>query len=291
MFSVVIPLYNKELSIRNTILSVLNQSYQNFEIVVVNDGSTDGSIDVINNIEDTRIRIIHQSNQGVSTARNKGIKESKYEWIAFLDGDDLWENNHLEEIINMMEIYPNEKVFVTSFEYSDKRKLFKHNRDRSVFIIDNYFKEAIDEILIWTSIIVLNKECIEKVNGFNPILKRGEDVDLWGRVSKKFNIVKSNKVTAIYRVDAENRTSLSKDLESTHVYYLNLSNTINNYEFIYYQEILFQRLFSYLKSFYILCFFKLLLKHKEIKTFDFIVFVFNMIKSKFNYKKSKNFNF
>lgn len=291
MFSVVIPLYNKELSIRNTILSVLNQSYQNFEIVVVNDGSTDGSIDVINNIEDTRIRIIHQSNQGVSTARNKGIKESKYEWIAFLDGDDLWENNHLEEIINMMEIYPNEKVFVTSFEYSDKRKLFKHNRDRSVFIIDNYFKEAIDEILIWTSIIVLNKECIEKVNGFNPILKRGEDVDLWGRVSKKFNIVKSNKVTAIYRVDAENRTSLSKDLESTHVYYLNLSNTINNYEFIYYQEILFQRLFSYLKSFYIFCFFKLLLKHKEIKTFNFIVFVFNIIKSKFNYKKSKNFNF
>lgn len=280
MFSVVIPLYNKELSIRNTILSVLNQSYQNFEIVIINDGSTDGSVDILNTIKDKRIRLIHQKNQGVSTARNNGIKEAKYEWIAFLDGDDLWGKNHLEEIINMMKIYPHEKVFVTSFEYSDKRKLFKHSRDSNIFLIDNYFKEAVDEVLIWTSVIVLSKECIVKVKGFNPILKRGEDVDLWGRVSKKFNIVKSNKITAIYRVDAENRTSLSKDLKSTHVYYFDFNNVENDYEFIYYQQILFQRLFSYLKYFYIICFFNLLLRYKEIKIFDFISFIFNIIKTK-----------
>lgn len=289
MFSVVIPLYNKELSIRNTILSVLNQSYQDFEIIVINDGSTDNSVEVINNIQDNRIRVIHQENKGVSLARNHGITQAKYEWVAFLDGDDLWENNHLEEIMNMMEIYPDEKVFVTSFEYSDKRKIFKHDRNSRIFIIDNYFKEAIDETLIWTSIIVLNKECIAKVKGFNPILKRGEDMDLWVRVSKNYNIVKSAKITAIYRIDAENRTNLSKELKSTHVYYFDFSNTISEYEFIYYQEVLFQRLFSYLKSFYILCFIKLLLRHKEINFFDFLIFAFNIVKHKIFHQKIKNF--
>lgn len=289
MFSVVIPLYNKELSIRNTILSVLNQSYQDFEIIVINDGSTDNSVKIINNIQDHRIRIIHQENEGVSSARNHGITQAKYEWIAFLDGDDLWENNHLEEIMNMMEIYPDEKVFVTSFEYSDKRKIFKHDRNSCIFIIDNYFKEAVDEILIWTSIIVLNKECIAKVKGFNLILKRGEDMDLWARVSKNYNIVKSAKITAIYRIDAENRTNLSKELKSTHVYYFDFSNTISEYEFIYYQEVLFRRLFSYLKSFYILCFIKLLLRHKEIKFFDFLIFAFNIVKHKIFHQKIKNF--
>src|SRR5690554_5521626 len=97
MFSVVIPLYNKELSISNTIQSVLDQTFQNFEIVIVNDGSTDNSVKEVEKFDDKRIRLIHQENQGVSAARNRGIKEARYEWIAFLDGDDLWEKEHLEE--------------------------------------------------------------------------------------------------------------------------------------------------------------------------------------------------
>ena len=112
MFSVVIPLYNKEESIFNTIKSVLKQSCQNFEIIVVNDGSTDRSVDAVKAINDERIRLIHQENQGVSAARNRGINESRYEWIAFLDGDDLWESNHLEEIVKMMNTFPNEKVYL-----------------------------------------------------------------------------------------------------------------------------------------------------------------------------------
>src|SRR5690606_20866460 len=129
MFSVVIPLYNKELSIRNTIQSVLNQSYQNFEILIINDGSVDGSVDIVKNIKDERIRLNHQNNKGVYSARNKGIQEAKSEWIAFLDGDDLWEINHLEEVIKTMKVHPTEKVYVTSFQYSDPRKMYKHKRN------------------------------------------------------------------------------------------------------------------------------------------------------------------
>jgi len=91
MFSVVIPLYNKERSVKNTIESVLNQTFQDFEVIVVNDGSTDNSLEVVKSFNDERIRIINQKNSGVSSARNRGIKEAKYEWIAFLDADDLWE--------------------------------------------------------------------------------------------------------------------------------------------------------------------------------------------------------
>ena len=282
-FSVVIPLYNKGQSIVNTVLSVLNQSYQNFEIVIINDGSTDSSVDAVKTINDERIRLIHQENQGVSAARNRGIKEACYEWIAFLDGDDLWEVNHLEEIIKMMATFPNEKVYVTSFEFSDKRKMFKHERKSSIFKIDNYFKEAIKENLLWTSIVVVHAQCFIDVGGFNVNLNRGEDLDLWARLAKKYNIIKSVVITAIYRIDAENRTSLSKDLKRTHIYYFDISNTTDIYELEYYKSMLFLRLLAYLSCFNFLCFFMLLRKYRDINLMEFLIFVYNIYRKKFNH--------
>src|SRR5690606_27197086 len=95
MFSIVIPLYNKELSVGNTIHSVLNKRFQDFEVLLVNDGSTDNSANAVEKINDARIRLITQTNLGVSAARNRGITEAKFEWIAFLVSDDLWLENHL----------------------------------------------------------------------------------------------------------------------------------------------------------------------------------------------------
>lgn len=279
-FSVVIPLYNKEQSIVNTLLSVLNQSYQSFEIVIINDGSTDSSVDAVKTIKDERVRLINQKNKGVSAARNKGIQESKYEWIAFLDGDDLWEMNHLKEVIKMMNLFPYNKIYVTSFEYSDKREMYKNERKSSIFKIEDYFKEAIDEILLWTSIVVLHKECVEKVGGFNINLNRGEDLDLWARLAKNYRIIKSTKITAIYRVDAENRTNLSKKLKNTHVYYFNFEKYDNDNEFNYHQQVLFNTLFSYMKALYFLCFFKLLLHHNSMGYISFLKFACTRIKNK-----------
>src|SRR5699024_6424946 len=101
MFSIVIPLYNKELSITNTLQSVLNQTFTDFEVVIVNDGSTDNSVEKVEAFNDPRIRLIHQANAGVSAARNKGIEEANYDWISFLDADDLWMENHLSILKNM----------------------------------------------------------------------------------------------------------------------------------------------------------------------------------------------
>lgn len=260
-FSVVIPLYNKEQSIVNTLLSVLKQSYQNFEIVVIDDGSTDNSVDAVKTINDERIRLINQENQGVSAARNRGIREAKYEWIAFLDGDDIWESDHLEEIIKMRNIVPNEKVYVTSFEYSDKRTMYKHKRNSSIFKIENYFSEVMRERLIWTSIVVVNKSCFEKVGYFNIKLNRGEDLDLWARLSKHFTIIKSEKVTAIYNL--EETLSLTK---SRSVYQNSILSIIDlknktSFERLYYKRMLINRLKSDLKMLEIKEFFKIVLKH------------------------------
>lgn len=248
MFSVVIPLYNKELSIGNTVQSVLNQTYQDYEIVIVNDGSTDNSLQVVEKINDSRIRIINKPNGGVSSARNRGIKESKRDWIAFLDGDDLWEKDHLEEIKKMMHVYPNEKVYVTSFEYSNGSKLFRHPRTTNIFKIDNYFKEAIKERLIWTSIVVVHKSCFNKTGVFNEQLNRGEDLDLWARLACEYSFVKSNKITAVYNLESENKLTIGKSNYNKSILSIIDLRYLKGEERKYFKNILYRRIISDIKS-------------------------------------------
>lgn len=113
MISVIIPLYNKAHTIVNTLNSVFNQTYQNFEVIIVDDGSTDNGIKIIlQNYTDERIRIISQKNAGVSAARNKGIDEAKGEWIAFLDADDEWLPNYLEEVKKATEIFHKNAIII-----------------------------------------------------------------------------------------------------------------------------------------------------------------------------------
>ncbi|HOA81558.1 MAG TPA: glycosyltransferase family 2 protein, partial [Defluviitaleaceae bacterium] len=140
MFSVVIPLYNKELSIGNTIQSVLDQTYQEFEIVVVNDGSTDNSLQIVEQINDPRIRIINKPNGGVSSARNRGIKEAKSEWIALLDGDDLWTPNYLIEMKNLINDFHNNKFFGCNFSTIENGNI----NERAANLPPNFRGEILD---------------------------------------------------------------------------------------------------------------------------------------------------
>ena len=105
--------------IGKTIKAVLNQSYQDFEIVVVNDGSTDNSVVEVEKFQDLRIRIINQHNSGVSAARNRAIQESKGEYIALLDGDDEWKPDYLKTQYNLTQKYPECDVFAVNYELHD----------------------------------------------------------------------------------------------------------------------------------------------------------------------------
>lgn len=245
MFSVVIPLYNKELSIKNTIQSVLNQTFQDFEIVVVNDGSTDNSLHVLKEIDDTRIRIINKTNGGVSSARNRGIKEAKYEWIAFLDGDDLWMENHLEILKDMIEAHPTDKVFTTSFVFSDNKFVSEKGNSFSCTRVENFCKASLshfNKTIMWTSVVCVHKKVFDNVVAFNTNYIRGEDVDLWIRISKRYDIIYTDKVTAIYRKDAENRSDVSYvGVKKTFLNDIDFKNITDNYERRYYQYFLLNR--------------------------------------------------
>lgn len=270
MFTVVIPLYNKELSIQATIQSVLNQNCQSFEIVVVNDGSTDSSAKIVAKIDDDRIRLIHQENQGVSAARNLGIKEARYEWIALLDGDDLWKTNHINECYNMIVKYPSSKVFATSFEYSDGRFIKKHCIKKEIYEIKNYFKEVINHTLIWSSAVIIHKDCFNQVGYFDIRLTHGEDVELWARLGRRYTIIKSSKCTSIYRVDAENRTSLCKEVERLHVYHFDLDSYESIEEKKYYKKLILNYMLQYFLHRDYHNFIELKNNHKQITFIHFL---------------------
>ena len=145
MISVVIPLYNKEGQIAHTLQSVFTQTFQNFEIVIVDDGSTDNSVEEVEKFDDSRIRLIHQTNAGVSAARNRGIEEASGELIAFLDADDVWMPEYLATQYGLYQKYPECSVYACNYEFRDSegkvtptiiRKLPFEGEDG---ILSNYF--------------------------------------------------------------------------------------------------------------------------------------------------------
>lgn len=207
-FSVVIPLYNKEKTISITVESVLSQTFENFEIIIVNDGSKDKGPLFVQEIHDPRITLIHQENKGVSTSRNRGIEKAHGEYIAFLDGDDIWEKNHLEELYALITEYaPQASVFATNFvcRFPDG-EIFLNRNDLKRGIIRNYFKAAIKVAVVQTSCVCISKKALLSTKGFNPNYSMGEDTDLWNRLARKYNIAYSPVATSIYDTNGPNNS-------------------------------------------------------------------------------------
>lgn len=210
-FSVVIPLYNKQSHIKETIETVIAQTFQDFELIVINDGSKDDSAEVVESIKDSRIKLINQENAGVSVARNRGIKEAKAEYIAFLDGDDLWKENHLEVIYRLICKFPDAGMFSTAYELKQNNKIQSLHFEGLVEkdfdgIIPDYFKTlAFGDNPTWSSVVVIKKEGFNKVGGFPKGVRMGEDLDTWIRIGINYQVCFSSTVTAQYNLEADNR--------------------------------------------------------------------------------------
>lgn len=213
-FSIIVPLYNKEESVGSTIQSILDQKYRNFELLIINDGSTDNSLNVVSSFNDERIRIINKENGGVSSTRNLGIKEAKYEWIVFFDADDIMYENALSEYVNLSLKFPDILVLVASYDKMIKGKLIKYPSSESNYIIYNYEKAEVFSLLrtkmsvVMTQCICVNKKCFQVVGMFNVNYTNYEDIDMWKRLLMKYDFAKSEKSVAIYRMDAENRSDV-----------------------------------------------------------------------------------
>lgn len=213
MFSVVVPLYNKDKSVNRAIKSVINQTCKNFELIIVNDGSTDNSIDVVNEIVDSRIIIINKTNGGVSSARNFGIQVAKFDFICFLDADDYWMPNHLEVIEKLIKEYPLGAIYSTLINQKSKKGIrFIENSLPEDFVgyIDNYFNYAVSGTIFHSSSVCIKKESLVKVGCFDTNLKHGEDLDLWFKLMIKNRGVVKKETTVIYDLLGENRAMLSK---------------------------------------------------------------------------------
>ena len=204
-FSIVIPLYNKEATVERALRSVLNQTVQDFEIIVINDGSTDDSARVVKAIGDHRIRLIHQKNQGVSAARNKGIAEARYGLIAFLDADDEWLPNFLETIIRLRKKFPICKVFGTQYFFCSHDGQQRQAIIRGLpagfteGILINYFDIASQsDPPLWTGAVSVEKKAIVDIGGFPVGIASGEDLLTWARLAIKFQIAYSKNPVAVH---------------------------------------------------------------------------------------------
>lgn len=208
MISVVIPLYNKEQSIASTLQTVLKQTYQDFEIVIVNDGSTDHSVEEVAKVPDPRIRLIHQSNAGVSAARNRGIAEARGEFVAFLDADDEWNPDYLKTQYKLTQKYPECSVFACNYEFKDAqgkvtptiiRKLPFKGVDG---ILSNYFEVAsCSHPPLWTSAVMVKKNAIQSIGGFPIGIKSGEDLLTWARLTVNGQIAYAKQAYAVFNVE------------------------------------------------------------------------------------------
>jgi glycosyltransferase involved in cell wall biosynthesis len=193
--SVIIPLYNKEKNVSKALSSVLAQTMSDFEIIVVNDGSTDKGPDLVRAIQDPRIKIIDQENSGVSVARNRGIEESRAELIAFLDADDEWEPDFLEAIIRLRNKFPSCDVFATNYSF---RRANNYSRSTIIRGLPNEFSEGIlndyfkiasqSDPPLWTSAVAVTRKAIETVGGFPVGVTAGEDLLTWARLAVKYDI-------------------------------------------------------------------------------------------------------
>lgn len=206
--SVIIPLYNKRSTILRAIDSILKQSITPLEIVIINDGSTDDSWEVVQKLGNPLIRLYSQENAGVSEARNKGAQLARGEWLAFLDADDEWDREFLITTRNLHKCYSDCDVLATAYVMMDRggsKKSITLNEipfGTSHGILSNYFQVAsLSHPPLWSSAITINKKALQNVGGFPKGIALGEDLLTWAILAVHYKIAYHMEPLSTYFLD------------------------------------------------------------------------------------------
>jgi glycosyltransferase involved in cell wall biosynthesis len=226
--SVIIPTYNRADFIEDAVESVLCQTYKDFEIIIVDDGSTDSTKDVLQKFYN-KIRYIYKNNGGVASARNTGIKHAQGEYIAFLDSDDLWLPERLKFGVRALDADKNIGLF-----FSDCNRVFNGERASRTYFNDYkpyagfVFRQLFMQCFIPTLTVILRKGCFKKAGMFNEELRSCEDYDMWLRISACFKIDHTKMPLAILRSHSKSKSResfpgpiLRKVLVKTRINYKN----------------------------------------------------------------------
>ena len=209
MFSVIIPVYNKAAYLDRCLRSVAEQTCRDFELIVVDDGSTDNPGEIIRNcdLQELAFRMIVQENGGVSTARNNGVIAAKHDFIAFLDADDWWEPGYLASMKELIESCPEAGIFGSNYfivkNGINRKAAVAVNPGFSSGLIDYFATYAANLTMpLWTGAVVVRKSLFMEENGFRPYLKLGEDFDLWVRIALKHSVAFLNIPLSHYNQDS-----------------------------------------------------------------------------------------
>lgn len=226
MFSIVIPLFNKEHTIVNTLTTVLKQTFDAFEVVIVDDGSTDNGVSLIEkHFSDSRIRIVRQPNQGVSVARNRGVDEAHNEWVAFLDADDELLPGYLFEMKKAIDQFPDAGMFCCAgiVRNADGSELIRHSpKFNHQPVVINFFENPY--FFTNSSSTIIKKSAFYKTSGFPPGVKINEDLVFFCSLALVTKVVYIPEPLSIYLRGVEGQaTSVHKRI---HTYVINRINKV-----------------------------------------------------------------
>lgn len=224
MISIIVPLYNKGEKVCKTIDSVLKQEYENYEVVVVDDGSKDDSANYVKSYTDPRIKYVYKNNGGVSSARNYGIYKSKGEWILFLDADDEILPSALSELLSLRKKYPKCKLLTGQIKWMNEGKE-QHVKEKHV--VSGSFCTSYPFWTIWqnkccpgTRNLLIHRSVIEKYGGYDERMSFFEDWEFSLRMARCGTIACVNKYIAVYNQEEGGLSTSSHPLEKEMAYYI-----------------------------------------------------------------------
>jgi len=198
--TVIIPVYNGEKTIRNTIESVLNQTFTDFELIIINDGSQDSTLAVIDNTKDPRKKVFSYPNAGVSESRNRGLELSTGEYIAFLDADDLWTPDKLEAQCKALQENPKAAVAYSWSDWIDESGQFLCSGGHITVDGDAYANLLLRDFVESGSNPLIRRQALAEVGGFEPSVTPAEDWDMWLRLAARYEFVTVPSPQILYRI-------------------------------------------------------------------------------------------
>lgn len=214
-FTVVIPLYNKEKEIARTLHSVLAQTYAPLEILVVDDGSTDGSARVVRSFASPLIRLLPQANAGVAAARNRAAGEASGNYIAFLDGDDAWKPDYLASMARLIRNWPGCGMYAAAFDAVSGGKVAACRTYDREGVVTDFFCISMHRIVCQTSFAVVPRDIFLGEGGFPKGMKLGEDLYLWIKIAWDYPVCFTPERLGLYNRSASNRSAAIYTAEET----------------------------------------------------------------------------
>ena len=200
LISVVIPAYNAEKTIKETIESVLEQTWTDLEIIVINDGSTDSTLEIVNGMDAPQLKVFSYANGGVSASRNRGIALAKGEYIAFLDADDLWTSDKLEAQFKALQDHPEAVLAYSWTDYIDEQGQFLYPGSHITVNGDVYAQLLLGNFLENGSNPLIRKDALTAIGNFDQSLPPAEDWDLFLRLAARYPFIAVPSAQVLYRI-------------------------------------------------------------------------------------------